>query len=168
MTGEQAASLPARNPSPLPIVDASEPKAESSFNISNEETIRRLRGKGQPIRLFAESDKDRRLRLRALELIEERGHDKHGGQNDFKKALEDVENVEKELQNKNKKKKDGSELVNSGVLDLALVKSDPDKVYPLIYYALKRVLKEWGEAMDERPGPYSHYSSRYPLSHATL
>lgn len=37
-------------------------------------------------------------------------------------------------------------------MDLALIKTEPDKVYPLIYYALKRVLKEWEEAMDERPG----------------
>ncbi|KAG5646095.1 hypothetical protein DXG03_004334 [Asterophora parasitica] len=137
------------------------PVPESSlFNISNEETIRRLRGKGQPIRLFAESDKERRLRLRALELIEEKGHERQGGQNDFKKALEDVENVEKELQKKNqshggkgkKKGKEGdAEQQAVGVLDLGLVKSDPDKLYPIIYYALKRTLKEWGEAMDERP-----------------
>jgi pre-mRNA-splicing factor 18 len=40
----------------------------------------------------------------------------------------------------------------NGVLDLGLVKSDPDKLYPIIYYALKRTLKEWEEAMDERPG----------------
>jgi len=39
----------------------------------------------------------------------------------------------------------------NGVLDLGLVKSDPDKLYPIIYYALKRTLKEWAEAMDERP-----------------
>ncbi|KAH7884591.1 Prp18 domain-containing protein [Phlebopus sp. FC_14] len=132
--------------------DSNSPKPESSFNISNEETIRRLRAKGQPIRLFAESDKDRRLRLRALELIEEKGHERQSGQNDFKKALEDVENVERELRNKNKgKKKDDTEQANVGVLDLELIKTDPDKLYPLIYYALKQTLKEWEEAMDERP-----------------
>jgi len=130
---------------------------ESHFNISNEETIRRLRIKGQPIRLFAESDKERRLRLRALELIEERGTDRQSGQNDFKKALEDVENVEREMNAKSgggKKGKSVKEEVEQqvdGVLDLGLVKSDPDKLYPIIYYALKRTLKEWGEAMDERP-----------------
>jgi pre-mRNA-splicing factor 18 len=128
---------------------------ESQFNISNEETVRRLRQKGQPIRLFAESDKERRLRLRALELIEERGTERHGGQNDFKKALEDVENVGRELDAKNKggKKtlKDEVEQQVNGVLDLGLVKSDPDKLYPIIYYALKRTLKEWEEAMDKRP-----------------
>lgn len=130
------------------------PKPESSFNISNEETIRRLRAKSQPIRLFGESDKDRRLRLRALELIEEKGTERQGGQNDFKKALEDVENNERELKNKNTKgkKRDEADLGANGVLDLALIKTDPDKLYPLIYYALKRTLKEWGEAMDERPG----------------
>ncbi|KAG5219540.1 mRNA splicing protein [Salix suchowensis] len=89
----------------IPVRDAESPKPESSFSVSNEETIRRLRVKGQPIRLFGESDKDRRLRLRALELIEEKGHDRQGGQNDFKKALEDVENVERELKGKTKGKK---------------------------------------------------------------
>ena len=94
------------------------------------------------------------MRLRALELIEEKGHDRQGGQNDFKKALEDVENNERELRNKNTKgkKKDDMDLGANSVLDLDLVKSDPDKLYPLIYYALKRTLKEWEEAMDERPG----------------
>ncbi|KAL0954729.1 hypothetical protein HGRIS_003682 [Hohenbuehelia grisea] len=132
--------------------DTESPIPESSFNISNDETIRRLRLKGQPIRLFGESDKDRRLRLRALELIEEKGHDRQGGQNDFKKALEDVENVEREMQAKTKgKKKDETDSPSVGVIDLNMVKTDPDKLYPLIYYALKRTLKEWGEAMDERP-----------------
>ena len=139
-------SPPGDNESPNAVV-------ESSYNLSNEETIRRLRAKGQPIRLFGETDKDRRLRLRALELIEEKGH-RQGGQNDFKKALEDVENNERELRNKNTKgkKKDDTDLGANSVLDLDLVKTDPDKLYPLIYYALKRTLKEWGEAMDERPG----------------
>lgn len=87
-------------------------------------------------------------------MIEEKGHDKQAGQNDFKKALEDVESVERELKNKNSKgkKKGEVELAGEGVLDLDLVKTDPDKLYPIIYYALKRVLNEWGEAMDERPG----------------
>jgi pre-mRNA-splicing factor 18 len=150
---EEAARSTTSSESPHPttsrVRDSESPKPESAFNISNEETIRRLRGKGQPVRLFAESDKERRLRLRALELIEEKGHDRQGGQNDFKKALEDVENVEREMKNKGKGKKKDEEF--SGVLDLSLVKSDPDKLYPLIYYALKRTLKEWEEAMDERP-----------------
>ena len=134
-----------------------------AFNISNEETIRRLRAKGQPIRLFGESDKDRRLRLRALELIEEKGHERVGGQNDFRKALEDVESAERLMRDRNAnstadegkgKKKDDSASGEGeiAVLDMALIKTDPDKLYPVIYYALKRVLKEWGESLAERPG----------------
>ncbi|MCO5594689.1 hypothetical protein L7F22_048722 [Adiantum nelumboides] len=62
---------------------------KEAFNISPQEAVQRLRAKGQPIRLFAESDKERRLRLRALELIEERGQ--KVGQNDFMKALQGAE-----------------------------------------------------------------------------
>ncbi|TFY74520.1 hypothetical protein EWM64_g9493 [Hericium alpestre] len=140
--------------SPLP--DGEAPVA-ATFNISNEETIRRLRAKGQPIRLFGESDKDRRLRLRALELIEERGHDRVSGQNDFRKAMEGVESAEHGFKehtsatpssDKGKKKGDVDE---GAVLDLGMVKTDPDKLYPIIYHALKRVLKEWEESLAERP-----------------
>ena len=130
---------------------------ESSYNLSNEEAIRRLRVKGQPIRLFGESNRERHLRLRALELIEERDQERQGGQNDFKKALEDVENAEK-LMNETKngsssagKRKDENE-DSVDILDLDLLKTDPQKVYPIIYYALKRRLKEWEEWMDQRPG----------------
>ncbi|KAI9451064.1 Prp18 domain-containing protein [Lactarius psammicola] len=143
--------------------DTPPPTAGVAFNISNEETIRRLRAKGQPIRLFGESDKERRLRLRALELIEEKGHERVGGQNDFRKALEDVESAERLMRNRNAnsatdegskgKKKDESASGDGeiAVLDMALIKTDPDKLYPIIYYAMKRVLKEWGESLAERP-----------------
>lgn len=163
--GEQELSSSIPN-SPLPS-GSNSPLPDSTFNISEKETIRRLRAKGQPIRLFAESDKERRLRLRALELIEEKGSERQGGQNDFKKALEDVENVERELQNKNTKgkRKGEAELASTGVLDLGLIKSDPDKLYPLIYYALKRTLKEWEEAMDERPGRLTPKMVGHPNSH---
>ncbi|KAI0313173.1 Prp18-domain-containing protein [Amylostereum chailletii] len=131
-----------------------DPGEAATFNISNEETTRRLRAKGQPVRLFGESDRDRRLRLRALELIEERSHDRVGGQNDFRRALEDVETAEREMKasgGESKTKRKGDVAGEGTVLDLGLVKSDPDKLYPLIYYALKRVLKEWEESMADRP-----------------
>jgi pre-mRNA-splicing factor 18 len=131
------------------------PPSDAAFNISAEETIRRLRAKGQPIRLFGESDKDRRLRLRALELIEEKASERHGGQNDFKKALEEVESRERErkAQEGAEKGQKKEELAKAGteVLDLELLKTDKNKLYPIIYHALKRILKEWEEAMDDRP-----------------
>ena len=154
--GPSRASTDSPLPDPVP---ESTTNPESSYNLSNEETIRRLRVKGQPIRLFGESDRERCLRLRALELIEERDQERQGGQNDFKKALEEVENAEK-LMNKNvndlsstDKRKDESE-DSVDILDLDLLKTDPQKAYPIIYYALKRRLKEWEEWMDQRPGTF--------------
>ncbi|KAI0346328.1 Prp18-domain-containing protein [Trametopsis cervina] len=130
-----------------------DPSSSASFNISNEEAIRRLRSKGQPIRLFGESDRDRRLRLRALELIEEKEHERQGGQNDFRKALEDVETRAHKDMDEKSRQKEGRESKENGVevLDLGLIKTDPNKLYPIIYYALKRTLKEWEEWMDDRP-----------------
>ncbi|KAI0029759.1 Prp18 domain-containing protein [Vararia minispora EC-137] len=159
LTPASASPLPSTSratSSPPPDV----PSERAAFNIPNEEVIRRLRAKSQPIRLFGESDKDRRLRLRALELIEERGHDRAAGQNDFRKALEDVESAEREKKagaapapsaGDGKRKKAEAPEGAGAEIDLALVKTDPDKLYPLIYYALKRVLKEWEQSMAERP-----------------
>lgn len=171
---------------------ASKPEA---FNISSAECVRRLRLRGQPILLFGESERERRLRLRALELLDEKGGAaSRGGQNDFKKAMEEMEAEEKrkeaERRNRQLAKKGEERAARDGgadgasalaikeepiqdeetVLDLDLVKTNPKKVYPLIYYALKvctrlwidvapadppfrlqKVLKEWEQAMDERP-----------------
>jgi len=146
-------------------------KEEKTFNVSNEEAVRRLRRIGQPIRLFAESDKDRRLRLRALELIEERSE---GQRNDFARAMEgqelgierekekkkgagekqdkkdqakkdklekelekDKQDVESGKQVKEKEKKEPNPKDEEVLVDLNLVKTNPHKVYPQIYHALK-------------------------------
>lgn len=110
------------------------------------------------------------MRLRALELIEEKEHERHGGQNDFKKALEDVESRAQkntELDKSRKKEgREGKDASGSEVLDLSLVKADPDKLYPIIYYALKRALKDWEEWMDDRPGePRQASWPRFPSSY---
>lgn len=168
---------------------ASTSKLESSkpeaFNISNQDAVRRLRAKGQPIRLFAESDKERRLRLRALELIEERSE---GQRNDFMRALEgmdkdmDLEELSKranvvaagnplieklrqadsrepssgpasESEKEEDDARDGEkEDLAHAQVDLSLVKKDQRKLYPQIYYGIKRMLKEWEQWMQERPG----------------
>jgi pre-mRNA-splicing factor 18 len=156
-----ASSAKSGNGTPEPSSSTSVPT--EGFNISPEECIRRLRQKGQPIRLFGETDKDRRLRLRALELLQERGSTSAGaGQNDFRKMLEEMESgaAEEEIKKKAKelhranadKDAAGGEgeapvkevevsakqrVADMPVLDLSLIKSDPNKLYPLIYYALK-------------------------------
>lgn len=126
-----------------------------AFNISDEEAVRRLRNKGQPIRLFGETDKERRLRVRALELIEERTE---GQRNDFMRAMEGMEKgldlqemankvggaassmagekvAEKGAKEKEKAVKKAGE--ENAIVDVSLVKSDPHMIYPQIYHALK-------------------------------
>lgn len=176
------------------------------FNVSNEEAVRRLRAKGEPIRLFGESDKERRLRLRALELIEEKGGGALG-QNDFRNALQSAESAtalellekrnsaskgkaeqarleglrqdaatvaaigdaEKVLadkptaaENTNGDEGEGSKpTVREGVgmdqiLDLTLIKTDIDRVYPIIYYTLKGLLQEWADSLASRPDEVKH------------
>ena len=132
---------------------------ESNISLTSQEITHRLRSKSQPIRLFGESERERGLRLRALELIEEKGLEKGYGGNDFKKALEDVELRERDREKVQgggpnsglgRKKREEAEL--SGPLDLGLLKTDPDKLYPLIYFALKKALKDWEAFLGERPG----------------
>ena len=146
-----------------------------AFAVPNDVVIRRLRAKGQPIRLFGESDKERRLRLRALELIEERGE--RVGQNDFmralagaegKDALEELERTRQadgpkaERDEEKKKAKEEEERLQDNpknregigmdsLLDLSLVRKDVNRVYPMIYYTLKGLMSDWEQALAERP-----------------
>lgn len=147
---------------PNPLTEAENENQPELFNISNEEAVRRLRNKGQPIRLFGESDKERRLRLRALQLIEERTE---GGRNELMQALEGVEgkmDLEVLPKHANDPKPnhpksaipghlpEGSGHTSDGELepnddaeftvDLNLIKTDPRKIYPQIYFALKVTL----------------------------
>ncbi|KAH8554481.1 Prp18 domain-containing protein [Umbelopsis sp. PMI_123] len=128
-----------------------------TFNISQEEVQRRLRAKGQPIRLFAETDKQRKARLRTLELMEERSE---GQRNDFMRTLEqmdegmNLEALKRKAEGENqtekpaKKSRDDAAIVP---VNMDMLRTEPEKLYPLIYSYLKRMLREWEEAMDGRP-----------------
>ncbi|KZT57897.1 Prp18-domain-containing protein [Calocera cornea HHB12733] len=169
---------PARSPapaaSPKPTADTASPAPEGDAatktggelaHLSLGEVIRRLRQKGQPVTLFGESERERRLRLRALELMEERGGDR-AGQNDFRRAMEVMETTGAEAKAKQTgstsaaptdaekdKTQDGKEKKREqdDEVQLEWIKDAKEKLYPAIYFALKRKLKEWEQAMAERP-----------------
>lgn len=150
-----SSTTPALTSFPDPSAHSPEPDANDppeAFNISNPECIRRLRLKSQPIRLFGESDRSRRLRLRALQLIEERTE---GQRNDFMRAMKgttkglEMETMANEKVG-NEAKAEGEEGESEGgkvkkvrpgeeevMVDLGLVKKDKHKIYPQIYHALK-------------------------------
>lgn len=148
-----------RKPTPTSTSGSPAPEEQKErYNLPPEECVRRLRAYGEPIRLFGETDKDRRLRLRAIELEEERGDKKKSRQDDFKRAMADREREEaerrargdvvKEDKNVEKMKK----YTEGGPLDLDLIKSDFNKLHPLIYWYFKSLLKEWEEYLEARPG----------------
>ena len=150
-----SALAPPTAPVALPAAVTATPTTTESFNVSNDEAVRRLRAKAQPIKLFGETDKERRLRLRALELIEERTE---GQQNDFARAFDGQElgllmdqaskqgggqilapdkkdkGVAKDDDDDDAEKKPKDEEV---LVDLHLAKTNPHKIYPQIYFALK-------------------------------
>ena len=83
------------------------------------------------------------------------------GQNDFRKALEDVEAEERNKMDRGApgEKGKGKEITVDTQVDLDLLKTNPDKLYPIIYYALKKTLAEWGEWLEQRPGKHLGCSS---------
>ncbi|KAI9591056.1 Prp18 domain-containing protein [Syncephalis fuscata] len=127
-------------------------------NLSNDEVTRRLRKKDEPIRLFGETEKQRRVRLRALELIEERSE---GQRNDFMKQLEKVDEMmnhdahhQRESTSSSGKRwlhDDVSSQLNEKTISPETLKNDPDKVCSAIYLWTKRMLYEWEIELESRP-----------------
>lgn len=149
-----------------------------TYNISQDEVVRRLRARGQPIRLFAETDKSRKARLRTLELMEERSE---GQRNDFMRTLDQMDagmNLEA-LKRKAAGDDDTSKPVKKSRDDALIepvqmewLQKQPEKLYPTIYgyfkvsvaanltvslkvhifkHIFQKTLREWEEAMEERP-----------------
>ncbi|KAG0031198.1 mRNA splicing protein prp18 [Podila clonocystis] len=134
-------------------------ESAATFNIAPEEVVRRLRARGHPIRLFAETDQQRKIRLRALELVEDRSE---GQRNDFMRAMENAEtglHLEALGQtdrtgssNKDKKtKEDPTKNLDTNEISTDLLQKDMDKLYVLIYTYFKRLLREWERDLDQRP-----------------
>ncbi|RKP10870.1 Prp18 domain-containing protein, partial [Thamnocephalis sphaerospora] len=127
-------------------------------NLSNDEVTRRLRSKGEPIRLFGETEKQRRVRLRALEVIEERSE---GQRNDFMKELEKVdEMVEKRAHAmkdggasdaKRRRQENAYDQIHDSTISVEMLATDPDHVYRTVYIWAKRMLAEWELELEERP-----------------
>ncbi|KAF9930351.1 mRNA splicing protein prp18 [Mortierella alpina] len=147
-------------PAALPEGTEASPSDEltaATFNIAPEEVVRRLRARGHPIRLFAETDQQRKIRLRALELVEDRSE---GQRNDFMRAMENAEtglHLEALGQQggsgtkEKKSKSDPTKDVDTNAISIELLQKDQDKLYVLIYTYFKRLLREWEQDLDQRP-----------------
>ncbi|GAO50534.1 Prp18-domain-containing protein [Saitoella complicata NRRL Y-17804] len=136
------------------------------FSITEEEVAKRLREKYQPVRLFAESDHERKVRLRALELIEER-NERH--RNELARILKDMGcDVDLEALKKRATELDARDAAAKAVekqeqaveqsmaeedpmIDLGDIKGNPAKVYRQLHTYFRILVGEWRCAMDERP-----------------
>ncbi|WFC97312.1 hypothetical protein MYAM1_000022 [Malassezia yamatoensis] len=176
---KQTVETDARPPTPpvARVLSSEVDEQPELFSIPDDETIQRLRRRREPIKLFGETEKDRRLRLRAIELVEEHGGDPHGRYDSAKlkqKAEEfDRRDEDKQLSSSNKQnvsqhqdndasvedakpsndktsadQRDGVGM--NSLLDLELIRKDTGRVYPIIYYTLKGLLNEWGESLAQR------------------
>lgn len=130
-----------------------------------QDIFKRLRAKGQPIRLFGETEQERWRRLGRVEASDDR---QLGQKNDFKALMEATEEEMELLKHyglaskdsagisktdaKPKKLKDidnpeyGPERIRSELLS-----SDPELLHRLISVYFKRLHKEWERKLQERP-----------------
>ncbi|KAJ2747321.1 hypothetical protein GGI20_000656 [Coemansia sp. BCRC 34301] len=127
--------------------------------VSSKEAVRRLRARGEPIRLFGESDGQRQRRLRMLELSEEKSD---GQRNEFRHVLAQVEAgaMLDDLRRQAKMNDDSEEkrqrrytlLSNYDVtaISLSLLRSDMDQLCTLLYVYFKRLLYEWDDYLASR------------------
>ncbi|KAF9352836.1 mRNA splicing protein prp18 [Mortierella sp. NVP85] len=151
-------SSPAAWTTGTPADGQDETVSAAAFNIPPEEVIRRLRARGEPIRLFGETDQQRKIRLRALELVEDRSE---GQRNDFMRALENAEaglhmealgqQATKETKDKKKNKESSNKDLDTTQISIDMLEKDQDKLYVLIYTYFKRLLREWDYDLDQRP-----------------
>ena len=125
------------------------PSISALSHTSANEISARLRNAGEPIRLFAETEEDRATRLREAELREK--HASQSGRADYLKALEGTE-VDLSLRAEKTVAPASREGVGMDqVIDLTLLRKDPAKLYPMIYYTLKGLMADWETELAKRP-----------------
>ncbi|KAJ1824570.1 hypothetical protein GGH91_001927 [Coemansia sp. RSA 2671] len=129
--------------------------------VSAEEAVRRLRARGEPIRLFGESDGQRQRRLRMLELSEEKSD---GQRNEFRHVLAQVEagamlddlRRQAKMSNDEEEKRQRRYALLAAYdvtpISLSLLRSDMDQLCTLLYVYFKRLLYEWDDYLATRPG----------------
>jgi pre-mRNA-splicing factor 18 len=128
-----------------------------------QDIFKRLRAKGQPIRLFGESEQERWRRLGRVEASDDR---ELGQKNDFKALMEATEEEMELLKHYGLASKDSAGTTTIKPKKLKdidnpeyeperirseLLSSDPELLHRLISVYFKRLHKEWERKLQERP-----------------
>ncbi|CAG5123698.1 unnamed protein product [Candidula unifasciata] len=129
--------------------------------LPRKEVIRRLRERGEPIKLFGEDDIDAYRRLKKLETTEPDVQGE-GFENDFQAAMEKVDQdylneIIKSTGGDEAKqsidvsvKDDGTTLEDLARMRQELGQGDKDKNHEVVLRYFKFVLKKWGEKLNQR------------------
>ncbi|ETO10516.1 pre-mRNA splicing factor [Reticulomyxa filosa] len=125
--------------------------------LSEEEVIRRLRQLRQPIRYFGETDEERIVRLRQLELMEDEKQEgaSKGLKNEYSHTI--AHEVEKELQealamggpNKTEKS-ETHEKKKESKYDIPMTRNDFEHSEDYVLYFFKRLLRDWEKSLLQR------------------
>ena len=149
-------AIPIKSSSPKRDKKVVVEEEEEELKIPSEEVVKRLRGRGEPTRLFGESDKQRITRLRLLEAKEVKSK---GQLNDFKKALEStdtqhlLEAYKKEtgMNDETRVSNDELDAIDTTPISLKLYYKEPERNRSLIEVYFTRLLHEWEKYLHERP-----------------
>lgn len=172
VTAESPTKSPGKNAdaSSPDIATTSTPSKTSpkKSKLSEDEYRRRFRSRGQPIRLFGETDEQRWERLKAIELVDSEVQGQrniykdHADQVDTQLQLEALKGSSSNADDKMDKDKKNS--AESSKLDLLIERFEPElhllsidlwqrepsKCYTLVYVFWKRLLRFWEEELEKR------------------
>ncbi|XP_041377179.1 pre-mRNA-splicing factor 18-like [Gigantopelta aegis] len=128
--------------------------------LPRKDVIRKLRERGEPIRLFGETDSDSYLRLKKLE-TQEPDQRAHRGGNDFKDAMDQVDlqylneiiksTGGQTISNDVSIKDDGTTEDDIPKMRKELGAGDPGQDQKIMLSFFKYVIKMWGKSLNERP-----------------
>ncbi|KAJ1721065.1 hypothetical protein LPJ53_004374 [Coemansia erecta] len=145
-------------------VDADD-AGQTANAMADDEVVKRLRARGEPIRLFGEGSAERRKRLRQLELSEEKTD---GQQNEFRRVMAQVEagamlddlrrQANMSLDSDDHWRAKYQRTLDYDVSDISpeLLRTDIDRLHTLLYVYFKRLVYEWREWLDARPEDERH------------
>ncbi|XP_072003424.1 pre-mRNA-splicing factor 18 isoform X2 [Engystomops pustulosus] len=143
-----------------PVLDLELAEEKLPMTLSRQEVIRRLRERGEPIRLFGETDYDSFQRLRKIEILAPEVN--KGLRNDLKAALDKIdqqylnelvagqEQAEDDTQNDLKVHEENTTIEELEALGQCLGQGDDNKDMDVINKVLKFLLGVWAKDLNAR------------------
>lgn len=157
-SNEEVKELPSSASTPALELELTEEKLP--MTLSRQEVIRRLRERGEPVRLFGETDYDAFQRLRKIEILAPEVN--KGLRNDLKAAMDKIdqqylneivagqEQGEDEFQNDLKVHEENTTIEELEALGESLGQGDDDKDMDIITKVLKFLLGVWAKELNAR------------------